>query len=304
MKIGIQIVHEDMTYREIAKIVSECEALSFDCVWIGDHFWFTSPNKRMLESWSTLSAIASSTSRIRLGSLVMNNTLREPAIMANMVSTLDHISNGRLNFGIGAGWHAKECERYHIPFSRIGTRISNLRKDLKYMKELWNTDFPTVQNPLPIWIGGFGNNILRTVAKYGDASNFERFDLSPEKCTERLMYLSKKCKQYGREVREKSLCLTVAFDDQDLSRLSMKNYFSRDYLSLALKNPSLAVDFMKTRIFKLKKPHSLITGSPEDIVRSLKKYADVGITYFVVRFTSLENLKILADQVYAEVKKW
>lgn len=298
MKIGVQIVYEGMSYSQIEKITLLSEKLGFDCVWLGDHFWFTSPEKPMLECWTLLTSLASKTEKIKVGSLVLNNLFRNPAILSNMVSTLDEITGGRFNFGIGAGWHKKETEHYRpfIVWKDAKQRIDDLDDTLDFMK---------MHGKLPqLWVGGFGDYILKkVVAKHADASNFERFDLTPKKCKERLDYLDRWLTKYGRTLSEKSICLCVVLTGQDSFQVPIRNYLTKDYLKLATRTPSTAIKFLgkKLRIYK---SASLVRGNADEVLSQLQKYANAGITYFVVRYTNETNLLALAKEVYPEVRKW
>jgi len=296
MKIGIQIIHEGMDYKEIETAALCCEELGFDCVWVGDHFWWSSPEKPMLECWTLLASLASRTKKIRVGSLVLNNVFREPAIVANMANTLHEISGGRLNLGLGAGWHKKEAEMYHIDFGTSKERIDSLYSNLRYMKTMLHPD-------VPVWVGGFGNYILRrVVSKLADASNFERFDLSPEKCKERLDYLRTWCRKHGHQLLEKSVCLNVSFKDIELPKDSLRNLLTGDYIKLAIRDPSAVVGYVKKKM-GFKTPTTIV-GDAGAVLNCLKLYSDIGITYFVIRFINYENLEWLAKEVYPEVKKW
>lgn len=296
MKIGIQIVHEDMAYREIEAVALLSENLGFDCVWIGDHFWWTSPDKPMLECWTLLTALASRTTKIRIGSLVLNNLFRKPALVANMANSLSEITKGRLNLGLGAGWHKKECQMYNFNFPSSKERINNLYFDVHYIASL-------LRSEIALWIGGFGDYILKkVVARYADASNFERFDLSPKKCKERIEYLDYYRKRWNGELLEKSICLNVAFEEMKEHHGSIRNLLTKDYLKLGIRNPSLAMEFVKKRL-GFRSPTTII-GNKDTILNRLKAYADVGITYFVIRYIDDATLEQLANQVYPEVSTW
>jgi len=294
LKVGVQIVHEAMAYEEILQIAKRCEQLGFDCVWIGDHFWWTSPTKPMLECWTLLTALASKTEKIRVGSLVLNNLLRNPALVASMANSLNEISKGRLNLGVGAGWHKKEAEMYNFEFPDIGERIDLLFRNLTYLKTL-------LHKGIPIWVGGFGDHILKkVVAKLADASNFERFDLTPEKCKEKIEYLNYHCR--GRKLLEKSICLTIASEDVKERKVPLRNYLTGDYLKMAFHSPSTTVGFIKRRLGW--KSATTIIGDSGYMIERLKDYSNAGITYFIVRYVDDKNLEKLANDVYPEVRKW
>src|SRR5206468_729705 len=142
------------------------------------------------EGWTTLAALAMATERVRIGTLVTANTYRHPAVLAKMATTVDHIPRGRLEFGLGAAWHAYEHEVYGIPFHTARERLERLEESARAIKLLWTEprpkfegkyyqlheppyNPPNVQQPYPpLLIGGGGEKrTLRTVARYADACN-------------------------------------------------------------------------------------------------------------------------------------
>jgi alkanesulfonate monooxygenase SsuD/methylene tetrahydromethanopterin reductase-like flavin-dependent oxidoreductase (luciferase family) len=127
--------HLDVTL--IMDVVKECEVLGYHSAWMNDHV-----NKHNLECWTTLSALAAATERIRLGTQVLCNTYRNPALLAKMSATLDYISGGRLEFGIGAGsnWDEGEHRAYGIPFPTPIERIRRMEEAITIIKKLWTEE--------------------------------------------------------------------------------------------------------------------------------------------------------------------
>ena len=115
-------------FDSIRDVVLECERLGYHSVWLDDHLM--SGKRSILECWTTLSALSSITAKIRLGTMVLCNSFREPSLLAKMAATLDVISNGRLEFGIGAGVQENEHTAYGMPFPKPSVRIDR-------MKRLW-----------------------------------------------------------------------------------------------------------------------------------------------------------------------
>jgi len=160
--------------------------------WLFDHFMplGNDPTGPCLEGWTLLSAYAALTKRLRIGLMVTGNTYRHPAVLANMAATVDVISNGRLDFGIGAGWNELEHTAYGIPLYEPGERIKRMGEACEVFRLLWTETVPDfngnyyqlkgaycepkpVQKPYPpITIGGGGEQLtLRMVAKYADIWN-------------------------------------------------------------------------------------------------------------------------------------
>lgn len=185
VKFGVQSLQGMPDYSTLRKVVLECDHLGFDSVWVYDHLQFTyGPT---LECWTVLSALAEATSRIRIGPLVTCNAFRYPSLLAKMAATVDMISDGRVNFGIGAGWHEDEATAYGISFPRAGIRVEMLDEALSIIKKLWTEDKVTfkgkhysvdndvclpkpVQKPHPpILVGGSGDKMLRLIARHANA---------------------------------------------------------------------------------------------------------------------------------------
>jgi len=191
IKFGVCIPQDGMTYERIRNVALKGEELGFDSVWLFDHLQsFPQPGRDpFIECWTTLSALAEATRHIRLGSLVLNAQYRNPALLAKMAATLDNISNGRLEFGIGAGgtiraeWSEKlgytaEYRAYGMDFpEKPSNRIYKLQETVQIIKKLWTEDKVTfegkhyrvknafcypkpVQKPYPpLWIGGAGEKL-------------------------------------------------------------------------------------------------------------------------------------------------
>ncbi len=195
----------------------------FDNIWTFDHFVPPMPGQDQsgtcLEGWTALAAAAQATERLRLGCLVTGVTYRHPSVLAKMAVTVDHISNGRLEFGIGAAWHEGEHKAYGIPFPGVKERSDRLEEAVQLIRLLFQAegpvDFqgkyyqlqqapfspPCVQKPHPpIFIGGGGEKrTLRTAARYGDAINvMGSLDIVKEK----IAVLERHCADAGRDPNE------------------------------------------------------------------------------------------------------
>ncbi|MBS7649335.1 LLM class flavin-dependent oxidoreductase, partial [Candidatus Bathyarchaeota archaeon] len=192
-------------YKEILEVSLVADELGFDSLWVGDHFFLPRefyektgwdpgrPNK--LDAWILLSALAVQTKRIRLGARVSPLPFYDPARLAKIVGTVDIISGGRVNFGVGAGWFKEEAISYGVYWGKHGERISRMLEALEIILKLWVEDgrvtyrgkyYSVIEAPFwpkplqkphpPVWFGGSSNAILEATAKYGDGllplSNF------------------------------------------------------------------------------------------------------------------------------------
>src|SRR3989441_10925015 len=179
-------------YETMTRVAQEAEALGYDSIWLFDHFHTVPvPTQEVtFECWTSTAALARDTERVRIGQMVTCNGYRNPALVAKMASTLDVLSHGRLNFGIGAGWYEHEYRAYGYPFPDGPERLRQLREALQVIHAMWEQEEATfegqyyhvrgainqpkgVQKPhIPILIGGSGEKVtLKLVAQYGDACN-------------------------------------------------------------------------------------------------------------------------------------
>jgi len=221
IKFGAVPNQSGVTWGELLSFWQELDRESnFDSLWVMDHFVtgfgtaFGSEGP-CLEGWTALAALAQATSRVRLGVLVTGNTYRHPAVLAKQATTVDHISGGRLELGIGAAWHTYEHEAFGIPFPSVRERLERLEEAVRVIKLLWTEPLPrfqgryyqlnappynppNVQQPHPpILVGGGGEKrTLRIVAKYADAANVQG---TPEEVKQKFEVLERHCQEVGRD---------------------------------------------------------------------------------------------------------
>ncbi len=202
------------------EVAEAAERLGYDTLFVYDHFHNVPrpAHETVFECWTTLAAISQRTSRIRLGQMVGCNSYRQPALLAKITSTLDVMSGGRLDWGIGAGWYENEYRGYGYEFPAARDRIGMLRECVEIVRSMWtqpetsfdgtyyrvhraNCDPKPLQQPHPpIWIGGGGEQLtLRVVARYADCSNFGG---KPEEWRRKREILEGHCKAVGRDADE------------------------------------------------------------------------------------------------------
>src|SRR5438874_12301997 len=194
LRFGIKTAQQHTTYESILRVWLEADSVpSIEHAWAFDHFIPLGPDPTgpQLEGWTLLGALAARTERLRVGLMVTGNTYRHPAVLANIGATVDHISHGRLDFGIGAGWNELESNMYGIPLYTPGERIRRLGEACEVIKRLWTETVANfdgkyyqlkdarcepkpVQKPYPPFvIGGSGEQLtLRVVAQYANIWNF------------------------------------------------------------------------------------------------------------------------------------
>jgi len=222
---GIVLPSALATYPEVRDVALECEHLGYDSVWLNDHMyegWLPLEKHAhpYLDCWTLLPALATDTKSVRLGTLVTSNTFRHPALVAKMSTTLDVISGGRLDFGIGAGDLQIEHETYGIEYPPDRERIFRLREALQVIVSMWTMQKPKfkgkfyeireppcwpkpVQKPHPpIWIGSISgrSRIVKLAAEFAD--NFNILDASPQSYKERMEILDRCCRDIGRDPKK------------------------------------------------------------------------------------------------------
>jgi F420-dependent oxidoreductase-like protein len=192
IRFGIQTGQQNIEWDDMLALWQKADAWGYDTLWNFDHFYpiFTNPEGPCLEGWTTLAALAQATKRARIGHLVNGNTYRNPCLTAKMAASLDHVSHGRLNLGIGAGWFEMEHTAFGIDFMTVPKRLQALDEACQIIRGMLTQERTTVhgkhytvtdamglprpvQQPHPpIMIGGTGEKVLlRIVAKHADMWN-------------------------------------------------------------------------------------------------------------------------------------
>ncbi len=192
VRFGIQTGQQNVEWSQILDLWRKADEWGYDSLWNFDHFYpiFTDPSGPCLENWSTLGALAMATTKARIGQLVSGNTYRHPCVTAKSAVTVDHISGGRLNMGIGAGWFEAEHTAYGLDFKTVRGRLEALDEACTIIKSMFTQEQTTLHgkhydvteayaspkplqdNGIPFMIGGTGRKVLlKLVAKHADMWN-------------------------------------------------------------------------------------------------------------------------------------
>lgn len=235
MRLGIDISQHQQTWEELLSRTQFAEEAGFDGAWVFDHFTplYGDPSGPCMEAWTLLAALAASTERVRLGALVTGVTYRHPSLLATEAATVDNVSGGRLEFGIGAAWHQPEHQALGLDFPPAGERVRRLEEALQVIRAIWTQDGasfdgryyrldgvsyhpkPAQKPHPPVWIGAGGPKLsLPVVGRHADV--WHTFGGPPD--IERgWRIVAEHAEKAGRDpskiVRSTSLSLSAAWDE-------------------------------------------------------------------------------------------
>src|SRR5258708_5019786 len=297
-----QITDSVEAYETMTRVAQLAEEVGFASVWLVDHL-HTVPQptqEKTFECWTTTAALARDTKTIRIGQMVTCNSYRHPALLAKMASTVDVLSHGRLNFGIGAGWDEHEYRAYGYAYPDGPQRLRQLRETLQILLALWqegeahfegdvyqvhgaiNQPKGVQRHHIPLLIGGDGERVtLKLVAQYADACNVGD---DPASVQQKLAVLKQHCERVGRDYERihrtsTTFCLLADSDEQALAILPTER---------------------KARIGE--QVQTALIGSPETIRQRMAAYEEAGVQELVLRFidgTNLEMLRRFAAECFA-----
>jgi F420-dependent oxidoreductase-like protein len=217
LRFGLKL-SQNATIDTLRQVWQIADQSGFDHCWNMDHFasLFDSGESDIFEAWTALAGMAALTTRVRIGCSVTGNTYRHPGVLAKMAVTVDHLSGGRLEFGIGSAWAENEHTMFGLPFATVRDRADWLEESLQIIRSLWTEPRTTfagkhyqvtdaiaepkpVQRPYPpIWIGGSGRKrTLRMAAEYADVWNAAGGE--PHEVAELCGVLDQHCADIGRD---------------------------------------------------------------------------------------------------------
>ena len=271
MKLAIW-TNPSQSWIDIISTIKHCEERGWDGAYVSDHFMpsFGDDSGPVSECVALMAAIAASTSRVRIGSIVFGNTYRHPAVLLNQVATVDHISGGRVVLGVGAGWQEYEHAAYGIELPPVKQRLDRFEEAVQVIRGLLRNDrysfsgsYYTVSNApvnpkrcdMPILVGGGGEKrTMRIAAKYADEWNVWS---TPEVMRGKLEVLARHCDDVGRdrsEIKVSTQALLFMSDDEA--------YVDN------IRNSDMG--------------RAAIVGTPKEVGEILAEYADVGVDELLI----------------------
>jgi F420-dependent oxidoreductase-like protein len=311
------------SYEEMRRVAAAAEELGFDSVWLCDHFLTLAPeayvedagiasrsersphasdprSMPLLECWTALSALSRDTRRLRLGTSVLCHSYRSPSVLAKMGATLDVISDGRLDLGLGAGWFEQEYRAYGIPFPKIGERIDQLAEGVEIIRRMWTDarpvfggrhyaidgavcDPPPLQRPHPpIWIGGEGDRVHRLAARAADGVNVRWW--GPERIAARAGYLDAACREAGRD----------------------PSALQRSVTALCIADRSVTRVAATRERFAGIPSEGHVAGTPEQCVARIRQYVAAGVRHFLFTIpdvASSRGLELMGREVLPALRQ-
>ena len=292
-------------------VARRIEQSGFESLWVYDHF-HTVPEptqEATYEAWTLMASLAAVTETVRLGQMCTCNTYRPPSYLAKVAASIDVISGGRLEMGIGAGWYEHEHDGYGYPFLEPAQRIGMLREGVEIMKAMWTEDVvdydgkhyqlrgaicrpKPVQSPhIPLWVAGGGEQLtLRVAARHAQYTNF---GIKPDLFAHKSEVLEGHCRDVGRD-----------FDE--ITRSANFNIVCARTEAEAGDKIRLVEDRMRRYVSDQKaaeqaKLYRYASGTPEQIITYFKEWEALGLDYAIVYFPDpaydLSSLDLFAAEV-------
>ena len=301
VRFSVRIHQRGYSFEALKQVWQEADRLGYHSATLFDLI-----NGDLLESWTTLSALAAVTEHIRLTPMVLANTYRPPALLAKMASTLDVISGGRLELGIGAGGGRGDHQASGYAFPSTRVRVAMLEEAVEVMKRLWTqpkADFqgtyytldqasnepkPLQKPHPPLLIGGHGERyLLKAVARHADICNIGS-EMSLEEHRAKLDVLERYCREVGRDPAE----IEVTHNARLIISENQQAFDSKS--AHAAFHANMSVSDYKQSI------SGAIAGTPEQCIQQIESYVQAGIRYFMLIFqdpVSVEDLQLFAREV-------
>ena len=290
--VGIETAEQWPTILSVAKTI---EAAGYESVWVYDHFHTVPvPTQEVTyDAWTLMAALAVATDTVRLGQMCTCNAYRPPAHLAKIAASIDAISGGRLEMGIGAGWYDHEYNAYGYAFPKPSVRIGELGESVEIMKRMWTESEasfegeyyrldgaicqpkPVQQPHIPFWIAGGGEKLtLNVAARYASYTNFGQ---SVEEFQHKSAVLQGHCEDVGTEFESivRSTNFNVICEETEDAVEDKINWIKDHYRRFVPEDSIGGVDAMFRKM----------AGTPEQLIERIRPWAEAGMSYAIVYFT-------------------
>jgi F420-dependent oxidoreductase-like protein len=289
---GIDTSEHWRVMRDVARAADQGP---WESVWVYDHF-HTVPvatEEATHEAWTLMAALGAATERVRLGQMCTCMGYRNPAYLAKVAATVDAVSGGRVEMGIGGGWYEHEWNAYGYGFPRPGERLAMLDEGVQIMRELWTSGtttlagrhyqvqgaicrpLPLQRGGIPMWIAGGGEQkTLRIAAKYAQYTNF---DPTPDTFRHKSEVLAQHCAEVGTDFDSitRSGNFNVVIGDTEKDVQDKLDWIADQYAALVPPEEARRVQ---------KQYSNGLAGTPEQIVERLREVQGVGLSYAICYF--------------------
>ncbi len=297
MRVALMIEgQEGVSWQQWLALARACEESGIEALFRSDHYQsvFDDQDRAALDAWATISALAAVTERVRLGTLVSPVTFRRAGEIAKLVATVDHVSGGRVELGLGAGWNEREHEAFGFPFPDLRERMDELERQLEHVTRQWAEHSPPpVQQPRPPLIlgGRAGPRSARLAARYADEYNTTF--ATPAECAERRARVAAACEQAGREPIAFSL-MTVCVAGRDPEEV-VERIRRRSAVARGDDDPAT-----------LLAEENKLVGTVDEVVARLARYADAGVERVYLQHldhADVEMVRLIGQEVVPALRQ-
>ena len=297
MRLALMIEgQEDVSWEQWLALASAAEDAGLEALFRSDHYLSleAAGERGSLDAWTTLAGLAAHTSRLRLGTLVSPATFRHPSVLAKAAATVDHISGGRVELGLGAGWMELEHRAYGFDFPPASERVARVAEQLEIVHRMWTDDAPSfrgryytleecpalpkpVQKPRPpIVVGGSAlPGTARPAARFADEYN--TFGAPPEEAARRRKRLDEACEAEGRDPETLPLSVMASFligENEDELRRRARRLGGDETLARFRERG--------------------VAGTPTEVVERLGAYEEAGVTRVMLQHQLHDDLEAIA----------
>jgi F420-dependent oxidoreductase-like protein len=295
-RLDLAGIDADRQWATMLEVAQHAERGPWESVWVYDHFHTVpEPIEQVThEAWTLMAALGATTSRVRLGQMCTCMSYRNPAYLAKVAATIDVISGGRVEMGIGGGWYEHEWRAYGYGFPPAAERLGRLEEGVEIMRQLWTSGtatldgryyqvdgaigrpMPLQDGGIPFWIAGGGERrTLRIAAQYARYTNF---DGAPEPFAHKSEVLAEHCRALGTDfdaiVRSANYNVVIGATEREVD--------DRLALIRARYEPLVSPEQVENTVEQFRS--GPLVGTPEQIVERLAKLQDLGMTYAITYF--------------------